>query len=61
MTLPRQWSHGDQPTHTMMNVYASSLNEAHTWMGDVALNPGHLKGSEATFYLLQTPTATCTL
>lgn len=52
MTLPRQWSHGDQPTHTMMNAFSTSLTEAHTNIGDVALNCLYLKGSEATFYLL---------
>jgi hypothetical protein len=54
MTVPKQWSHGDQPTHTDMNLYATSLNESHSGLGDTALNVLYPAASEATFYLVHT-------
>lgn len=54
MTVPRQWSHGDRPTHTELNKYGTALTEAHATLGDVALNPLYVKRSEAEFTVRHT-------
>lgn len=54
MTVPRQWNHGDRPTAADMNLYATSLNEAHTALGDAGINVLYPTASEAVFTLLHT-------
>lgn len=52
MTAVRQWSHGDQPTAALMNLYATALTEAHDSLGEGAVQMLALKLSEAQFCLV---------
>lgn len=54
MTAPKQWAHGDRVTHTEMNKYGTALTEAHTALGDVAVNPLYVIISEAEFCIRHT-------
>ena len=54
MTVPRQWSHGDAPTAADMTAYSTSLTEAHTALGDVAIQPLYVKLSYAEFTIRHT-------
>lgn len=51
MTVPREWAHGDAPTAADMTSYSTALTEAHTALGDIAVQPLYVKISEAEFCL----------